>query len=122
MQPFPPLPPHTVWYDTGTNVFRFAARADGQWWVLRLNGFPDHPLYTLFIGGRVVGDLYEPPASWGLDEQQAPLLGAVERAEMLGELAGLGPYGAEVGRPCDGDYCTCQALTDEFAAQVTEKR
>jgi len=25
---------------------------DGQWWVLRINSFPDYPIWTLFGGGE----------------------------------------------------------------------
>jgi hypothetical protein len=32
-------------------------------------------------------------------------------------MRGLGPYGAEVGQPCDGDFCDCSARTDDRAAR-----
>ncbi|MFI5669314.1 hypothetical protein [Streptomyces sp. NPDC051704] len=66
MTPVPPLPAHAEWHDTGTSVFSRAVRADGRWWVLRLNHFPEHP----------------------------------------------------AGTPCAGDWCTCEILTDEYAARL----
>lgn len=119
MIPLPALPREAAWHDTGTGVFCYAARAEGHWWVLRLNDFPEHPLYTLFIDAQVVGDLHDDPAVW----QQLPPSGALpalagpERAEVLHLMAGLGPYGAETGTPCTGDWCTCIILTDAYAAR-----
>ncbi|MFE7562003.1 hypothetical protein [Kitasatospora sp. NPDC057500] len=52
-------------------------------------------------------DLDDLPATW-----LSP-----ERAEVLRLMAGLGPYGAEAGTPCSGDWCTCGVLSDECAAR-----
>lgn len=97
-----------VWHRTGSDVFVHAALVDGVWWVLRINGFPDHPLYTLFVDGVVVGDVQDlrtrAPA-WDLDT--SPALSDAGRDEVLALMSGLGPYGSEVGRPCDGDWCGC---------------
>jgi hypothetical protein len=107
-----------AWRRTGTRVFLNAARVDGTWWVLRLNCFPDHPLYTLFADGVCVGDVEDlktrAPA-WDLDVARRPALTAGERGEVLTLMRGLGPYGSEVGEPCDGDWCCCDTLTDEHA-------
>ncbi len=104
------------WRRTGAPVFLFAARVDGAWWVLRLNGFPDHPLYTLFVDGTGIGDVQDlgtrAPA-WSLDFDGDRLLPGDERAEILTLMSGLGPYGSEVGDPCDGDWCACDRLTDD---------
>ncbi|MFI1147827.1 hypothetical protein [Streptomyces sp. NPDC020817] len=119
MTPVPPLPAQATWHDTGTSVFCHAVRAGGRWWVLRLNHFPEHPLYTLFIDAQVVGDIDDVPAGWRLRPGAAlPVLTASERAEVLALMAGLGPYGAEAGAPCAGDWCTCDLLTDEYAARL----
>ncbi|WP_327134752.1 hypothetical protein OG311_33395 [Streptomyces sp. NBC_01343] len=119
MTPVPPLPAHATWHDTGTSVFCHAVRADGRWWVLRLNHFPEHPLYTLFIDAQVVGDVDDVPDGWRLRPGAAlPVLTAPERAEVLALMGGLGPYGAEAGAPCAGDWCTCDLLTDEYAARL----
>ncbi|WP_328761150.1 hypothetical protein [Streptomyces sp. NBC_00272] len=119
--PFPALPPEASWHRTGTSVFPYAARVEGRWWILRLNDFPEHPLYTLFVDSRCVADVNDDPADWRrveAAEATAPFLGAAARAEVLQLMAGLGPYGAEYGTPCTGnDYCTCEVLTDAYAAR-----
>ena len=95
------------WRRTGDPVFVYAARVDDAWWVLRRNSFPDHPLYTLFVDGVVVGDVQDlatrAPA-WDLAVSARP---ALTDGEALAPLRGLGAYGSEVGRPCDGDWCSC---------------
>ncbi|MEV7928282.1 MULTISPECIES: hypothetical protein [unclassified Kitasatospora] len=120
MIPLPALPPGATWRGTGTGVFYYAARVEGHWWVLRLNDFPEHPLYTLFIDARVIGDVADDPAVWQQSPPSAtlPVLSAPERTEVLHLMAGLGPYGAEAGAPCTSDWCTCSILTDEYAAQL----
>jgi hypothetical protein len=104
-----------VWRPTNAPAFAYAAWVDEAWWVLRCNGFPDHPRYTLFVGGRVVGDVEDlairAPA-WDLADGRP--LTAGQRDEVLALMRGLGPYGSEVGEPCDGDWCQCDRLTDEF--------
>ncbi|MEU5811015.1 hypothetical protein [Streptomyces sp. NPDC047718] len=113
-----PLPPGTIWHATGSNVFPHAARVEGRWWVLRLNDFPEHPLHTLFVDGRCVADVNDDLADWQqLADPSLPVLTAPERAEVLGLMAGLGPYGAEHGSPCDGDWCTCDLLTDDYVRE-----
>jgi hypothetical protein len=97
-----------VWRRTGVPMFGHAARVDGAWWVLRLNGFPDHPMYTLFVAGTVVGDLDDPrrqAPAWDLDIADRPAVTEEERDELLAPLRGRSPYGSEAGRPCDGDWC-----------------
>lgn len=111
-----------AWRRTEVRVFIYAACVDGAWWVLRLNGFPDHALFTLFVGGRVIGDVEDvkrwAPA-WDLNAEGRPALTDHERYEVLMVMRGLGPYGAEVGQPCDGDWCGCPALTDEYIRDGT---
>ncbi|WP_459719826.1 hypothetical protein [Actinophytocola sp. KF-1] len=105
-----------VWRRTGAPVFVHAARVDGAWWVLRRNSFPDHPLFTLFVAGRVAGDVNDVRArapAWDLEVGGRPAVTEEERAELLAPLRGLGPYGSEVGRPCDGDWCSCTESTVE---------
>ncbi|MFD7982181.1 hypothetical protein ACFV4M_02235 [Kitasatospora indigofera] len=119
----PTLPKRAVWHRTGTGVFPYAARTDGHWWVLRLNDFPEHPLWTLFVDAQVVGDLDDAPA--GLQPAPGtalPGLSEPERAEVLRLVEGLGPYGAESGTPCTSDYCTCSALTDAYVARPDSPR
>lgn len=105
------------WRSTDAPVFVYAARVEEAWWVLRRNGFPDHPLFTLFVAGVVVGDVQDlrtrAPA-WDLAVADRPALTGEERGEVLMSLRGLGPYGSEVGQPCDGDWCPCARLTDDY--------
>jgi hypothetical protein len=88
--------------------------------VLRLNGFPDHPLFTLFTDGARIGDLDDLPDSWHLDwgGQHGPLT-PQEREQVLTLMRSLGPYGSEAGQPCHGDFCNCDFMTDEWAARET---
>ncbi|MEU9175675.1 hypothetical protein AB0C90_02200 [Streptomyces sp. NPDC048550] len=121
MKPVPALPAQVTWHDTDTRVFRWAARTEGRWWVLRLNDFPEHPLCTLFIDGQVIGDVDDVPDTWQLWPGSAlPALTASERAEVLALMTGLGPYGTEAGTPCAGDWCTCGILTDAYAARLND--
>jgi hypothetical protein len=110
-----------TWRDVRSNAFPWAARIDGAWHVLRLNDFPDHPLHTLFIDGARIGDLDDLPDGWHLDRsrQHGPLT-PHERQQVLTLMRGLGPYGSEVGHPCYGDFCTCDIMTDDWAARETE--
>ncbi|MER6450416.1 hypothetical protein DEJ51_03965 [Streptomyces venezuelae] len=113
-----PLPPGTSWYATGSGVFPHAARVGGRWWVLRLNDFPEHPLLTLFVDGRRVADLDHLPSGRRRPEDApAPVLAAPERAGILDLMARLGPYGAEYGTPCAGDWCTCDLLTETYVRE-----
>lgn len=99
-----------VWRSTEAPVFAYAARVDGAWWVLRRNGFPDHPLFTLFVAGTVVGDVQDVRTrapGWDLAVGDRPALTDEQRGEALTPLRDLGPYGSEVGQPCDGDWCGC---------------
>ncbi|KOX20000.1 hypothetical protein ADK67_30940 [Saccharothrix sp. NRRL B-16348] len=98
------------WRRTGARTFAFAARVDGTWWVLRLNDFPHHPLYTLFVDRHVVGDVEDVSSrapAWDLDAAERPSLTDEQRDEVLALTRGLEPYGSEVGRPCEGDWCSC---------------
>lgn len=111
-----------AWRCTGARVFVHAAQVDGAWWALRHNGFPDHPRYTLFVDGVVAGDLNDldtTAPSWDMDVRSRPGLTGAERDEVLGSLRGLGPYGAEAGRTCDGDWCGCDEFTDEYVRGLT---
>ena len=95
------------WRSTGHGLFLAAARVRGVWWVMRLNAFPDHPLWTLFVDGNTTRyDIDDLPEGWEnplhptgepLDSRTAAaVLAPIERYEA---------YGSEVGRPCDGDFC-----------------
>ncbi|MEX3645307.1 hypothetical protein [Mycolicibacterium porcinum] len=97
------------WKRTGYRYFPYAAERSGVWWVLRLNpGFPEHDAYTLFVGGRVAGDLTGSP------DTDIPLLASVDALRravlpvvdpdtarvVVGEVAQFVEYGSESGDPC----------------------
>jgi hypothetical protein len=107
-----------TWRRVRSNAYPWAAWIDGAWHSLRLNDFPDHPLYTLFVDGACVGDLDDLPGGWYLDRDgQHEPLAPQERQQVLTLMRGLGPYGSEIGQPCDGDFCRCTVMTDDWAAQ-----
>ncbi|RKE23472.1 hypothetical protein [Streptomyces sp. TLI_171] len=113
----PALPALVAWHTVDSNVFPYAARLDGRWLVLRLNDFPEHPLYTLFVDGQVIGDLNDVPSTWQLRPRATlPVLTAQDRLTVLRLMTGRGPYGAEADAPCTGDWCGCSIRTDDYAA------
>lgn len=102
-----------------SRVFPFAAEANGEWWVLRMNDFPEHPLFTLFIDGEAICDLDDPPETWRLRPHESlPVLDGATRATVLEAMRSFGPYGSEVGTPCDGDWCTCSILTPTYVSEL----
>ncbi|GLZ76652.1 hypothetical protein Afil01_14590 [Actinorhabdospora filicis] len=103
--PRPALPASPGWRRTGHDSFITAALVDGLWWVLRLNCFPDHPLWTLFAGGRRWGDLEETPAGWTIPRVTDVPMESVDAADALAPVAGWVAYGSEVGMGCDNIYC-----------------
>ncbi|MEV0645830.1 hypothetical protein AB0I28_11270 [Phytomonospora sp. NPDC050363] len=95
-----------VWRETGQGRFPAALRAGGAWCVLRLNGFPDHPMWTLFVGGVPLCDLDSTPASLRSPASRAaPPLDADEAWEAVAPISGFAAYGSERGDPCDGPWC-----------------
>ncbi|HVF04962.1 MAG TPA: hypothetical protein VNA20_08990 [Frankiaceae bacterium] len=95
-----------AWRRTGNPYFPTAARVDGRWWVLRVNSFPDHPLWTLFVDGERRFDVDDAPARWGTPADDGlPKLAPAEVTEALAGLSDLVAYGSEVGTPCDNPYC-----------------
>lgn len=94
------------WQRTGNAYFPTAARVDGKWWVLRVNAFPDHPLWTLFVGGERRFDLDDAPSSWGaVAGDDLPHLDAEEARNALSKVRDFVAYGSEVGEPCDNPFC-----------------
>lgn len=85
--------------------FPYAARVHGRWWVLSMNNFPDHPMYTLFIDGAVICDMDDHPPEWGKEWGEGPFLGAMDKAKALRPVQGFEAYGSEIGCPCQRDCC-----------------
>ena len=93
------------WKRTGSACFPYAAEQQGQWWVLRVNSFPDHALYTLFVDGRGVRDVDDVPEGWGRPTDATEDLPAATAEAVLAPVADLVAHGSEWGRPCENPYC-----------------
>ncbi|MGK8510216.1 hypothetical protein ACRS5S_19935 [Nocardia asiatica] len=103
--PYPELHARPRWRRTGTARFPVAADVDGHWWVMRINGFPDHPLWTLFIDGTPRFDMDDTPPAWGRPTDPAPTLDPHTAAQVVAPVQGFAAYGSEVGDPCDDPFC-----------------
>lgn len=103
--PRPALPASPHWRRTGHRWFIAATLAGGVWWTLRLNRFPDHPLWTVFADGRRWGDLEETPADWTVPRLDEEPMDSFEAADALAPVAGWVAYGSEVGMACDNIFC-----------------
>ena len=102
----PELRASPQWRRTGNTRFPVAAAVDGKWWVLRMNPFPDHPAWTLFVDGVVRFDFDDPPPAWGrLLDPAAPSLEAHTSHEVLTPIENFVAYGSEAGQPCDNPFC-----------------
>lgn len=95
------------WCRTGDAYFPHAALVDGQWWVLRVNAFPDHPMWTLFVDGDRRFDLDETPSAWGQSaiKKSNPVLDSQTTAKVLAPIRHFVAYGSEVGQTCDNLFC-----------------
>jgi len=95
-----------AWQRTGNAFFPVAARMRGGWWVLRLNNFPDHPLWTLFVRGERRFDVDDTPKAWGRpSDPKLSLLSDADAVDALAPVKDFIAYGSEVGRPCDNPFC-----------------
>jgi hypothetical protein len=94
------------WLRTGDPCFPVAAKVGGSWWVLRVNNFPDHPLWTLLVEGERRFDVDDAPPSWGRPaDPTSPALPASDIEEALGPVRAFVAYGSEIGQPCDNPFC-----------------
>ena len=50
--------------DTDMDIFPFKATVDSQIWKLRVNNFPDEPMYTLFINDKAILTFDDKPSTW----------------------------------------------------------
>lgn len=55
------------WQETQDSRFPYRATVESQDWRLRMNDFPDEPLYTLIIEGREIIHFTKPPSGWRID-------------------------------------------------------
>ncbi len=59
-----PMLRRVLWAETSDTHFPYTAQVGGERWTLRINDFPDEPLYTLFVGQRPLQDIEEWPSTW----------------------------------------------------------
>jgi hypothetical protein len=93
------------WYRTDDPCFPVAAQLNGGWWILRLNDFPDHRLWTLFVGGQRRFDIDDVPATWGKPSCTTAVLEAHDARAALAPVRDFVAYGSEIGQPCDNPFC-----------------
>lgn len=84
---------------TGDACFPFAELVDGRWWVVRVNAFPDHPLYTVLVDGAWFADHED--RAW----EVGPPLPPDDVVVALAPVRRLTAYGSESGEPCECPYC-----------------
>ncbi|MQY28988.1 hypothetical protein [Nocardia aurantia] len=102
----PALRARPRWQRTRDPNFPSVALVDGHWWVLRINCFPDHPLWTLFIDGERAFDIDDAPPEWGEPAaRSAGVLDIVTVGRILGPIRTFVAYGSEIGDPCDNPFC-----------------
>jgi hypothetical protein len=53
-----------TWQESQDAEHPYQARIGGAHWVIRINDFPDEPLYTLLIDGMPVLDFDDWPQAW----------------------------------------------------------
>jgi hypothetical protein len=53
-----------IWSATEDLDVPWVTDADGESWRVRLNDFPDEFMYSLLIGGKVIGDFHDWPNTW----------------------------------------------------------
>jgi hypothetical protein len=52
------------WNKNNDVDFPFFKMIKGVEWKIRLNGWPDEPLFSLFINGEHIGDIEDWPTFW----------------------------------------------------------
>jgi hypothetical protein len=72
--PAPALAPQfaqaAAWRETGDLDFPWTADVAGEVWRVRLNDFPEEPMYTLFVGDEERGTFHDWPDAW--ERKDAP--------------------------------------------------
>lgn len=79
---------------------------DGEWWVLRINNFPDHPLCTLFVDGERQCDVEDRGVlAWDFTTRDDDGPDQAESVAAVAAVHHFSVYGSEVGRPCGNACC-----------------
>ncbi len=71
------------WSSTGDALRPWRARIGRDTWTVRINDFPEHPLYTLLIDDRSAGDFDDWPPRWLRTESPVVPLPELERRAIL---------------------------------------
>ena len=72
---FLPYRSRAVAWGATNNVFvPYQARSGDEIWALRMNDFPDEPMYTLFVDGQTIANFTEWPPKWTKRETEQRLL------------------------------------------------
>lgn len=53
-----------AWESAGDGELPYRASVDGHVYTIRVNDFPEEPLYTLLVDGQEIVDLDDWPAAW----------------------------------------------------------
>ena len=53
-----------VWQRTEDPIDRYKTLVDGQHWLVRINDFPEEPMYTLFICEEEIVSFDDWPNEW----------------------------------------------------------
>ena len=68
-----------TWEHTGDGEFPYRAEIKGRTFTIRVNDFPDEPLYSLLVDGQKIEDLEDWPAAWVRPGIPKALLDMVEK-------------------------------------------
>jgi hypothetical protein len=93
------------WYPTGIACFPWLGFDGVTPCILRINDFPDHPLWTLFVAGARVRDFDDNEPSWSFHKDVPSPHACEDIQRALDAVVRFEAYGSEVGRACDGLYC-----------------
>lgn len=52
------------WENTGHYLYLYKATVNDQYWLIRINDFPDEMLYTLLIDNKIIADFDDWPLQW----------------------------------------------------------
>jgi hypothetical protein len=70
-----------TWEDTGDSVVPYRAQVANHIFTVRINDFPDEPLYSLLIDDQEIADLEDWPTAWTQPEIPKALLDSMPKAQ-----------------------------------------
>ncbi len=117
-----------TWQHTGDGEVPYRATVNGAELLVRVNDFPDEPLYTLLVNGRVACDLEDWPAGWtrpgvpaGLLRQAADVQAQRGRVDAI-VAAGWASALCALPRGRAGDAIRALNLDGTLAADIGRQR